>query len=36
MDYLDKIKGIVEALEAIAQSVSKYDLCNKILNGLGP
>lgn len=35
-DYLDKMKGIVDALEAISQPVSEYDLCNQILNGLGP
>ena len=35
-DYLDKMKGIVDALEAIAQLVSKYNLCNQVLNGWGP
>lgn len=35
-DYLDKMKGIVDALEAIAQPISEFDLSNQILNGLGP
>lgn len=35
-DYLDKMKSIADALEAIAQPVIEYDLRNKILNGLGP
>lgn len=30
------MKGISDALEAIAQSISEYDLCNQILNGIGP
>ena len=34
-DYLDKMKSIADALEAIAQPDTEYDLCNKILNGLG-
>lgn len=35
-DYLDKMKSIADSLEAIAQPVTEYDLCNQILNGLGP
>lgn len=34
-DYLDKMKGITDALKAIAHLVFEYDLCNQILNGLG-
>lgn len=33
-DYHDKMKGIVDAFEAIAQPVFEYDLCNQILNEL--
>ena len=35
-DYLDKIKSICNALEAIAHPVIEYDFYNQILNGLGP
>ena len=35
-EYLDKMKGISDALEAIRQPVMEFDLCNQILNGLGP
>ena len=35
-DYLDKIKSICNALEAIAHPVTEYDFYNQILNGLGP
>lgn len=35
-DYLDKMKRIADALEAIAQPVMKYDLCNQILSGWAP
>ena len=35
-DYLDKMKSIADALEAIAQPITDYDLCNQRLNGLGP
>ncbi|KAF8399460.1 hypothetical protein HHK36_015325 [Tetracentron sinense] len=34
-DYLDKMKGIADSLEAVGQPVSDYDLCNQVLNGLG-
>ncbi|KAF8398674.1 hypothetical protein HHK36_014529 [Tetracentron sinense] len=34
-DYLDKMKHIADALEAIGQPITEYDLCNQILNGLG-
>lgn len=30
------MKGIVDALEVIAQPISEFDLSNQILNGLGP
>ena len=30
------MKGISDTLEAIGQPVTEYDLCNQILNGLGP
>lgn len=30
------MKGIVDALEAIAQLVTEYNPCNQILDGLGP
>lgn len=30
------MKGTSDALEAIAQPVTEYDLCNQILNGQGP
>lgn len=35
-DYLDKMKSIANIPKAIAQPVTEYDLCNQILNGLGP
>lgn len=30
------MKGTSDPLEAIAQPVTEYDLCNQMLNGLGP
>ena len=29
------MKGIADALEALAQPITEYDLCNQILNGIG-
>lgn len=36
IEFLDKMKGLSDSIEAIGQPITEYALCNQILNSLGP